>query len=169
MKRAPRQEHEGASPQEPPGHRGAASASPESAATLEDQLARLKFALATGESQASLPDLVNPRPQDLAWDLHLISGLAKIAHPDIPPLLAARFGEAPGQGPLKALKRALHVLKTLGVQVPAGLFSRGTSGPAAPPGSRPPGPGVLHFRERRALLHWKAPGKSWGGTSWWPA
>ena len=106
---------------------------PERAAALKEQLARLKSALAAGEAPAALPGLVSPNPQDLAWDLHLISGLATIAHPDIPPLLAARFGEAPGKDRLKALKKALHVLKTRGVPVPAGLFSGETEGPQPTP------------------------------------
>ncbi len=107
---------------------------PESAAALEDQLARLKSALAAGEAPAALHGLVSPSPQDLAWDLHLISGLAAIAHPDIPALLAALFGEAPDKDRLKALKKALHVLKTRGVPVPAGLFSREPSqGPPPAP------------------------------------
>ena len=48
---------------------------PEHAAALKDQLARLKSALAAGEAPA---ELMSPSPQDLAWDLHLISGLAKL-------------------------------------------------------------------------------------------
>ncbi len=103
---------------------------PERAAALRDQLAHLKSALAAGEAPA---ELMSPSPQDLAWDLHLISALAQIAHPDIPPLLAARFGEHPDKDRLKALKKALHVLKTRGVPVPAGLFSGETEGPQPTP------------------------------------
>ncbi len=105
---------------------------PERAAALKEQLARLKSALDAGEAQASLPDLVSPRPEDLTWDLHLISALAKIAHPDIPTILSQLFGDHPDKDRLKALKRALHALKTRGVQVPAGLFS-GEPSQARPP------------------------------------
>ena len=97
---------------------------PESAAALKEQVARLKEALAADQPSATLADLVTPRPADLTWDLHLMSELAKIAHAGVPPLLAVLFGQNPDKERYKALKKALHVLKTRGVPVPAELVLR---------------------------------------------
>ena len=107
--------------------RGAANLpplSPENAAALQEHLDRLKEALAAGLSKETLPDLITSRPHDLAWDLQLIQELGKIPHADIPALLAALVGPSPDKERHKALKRALHVLRTRGVPVPAELFSR---------------------------------------------
>ena len=112
------------------GAAGPPSLPPESAAALSEQVARLKAALAAGEPPAALADLVTPHPQDLAWDLSLLGELGKIAHADIPPLLAALFGPSPDKERHKAVKRALHLLKTKGVPVPEELFLRG--GPEGP-------------------------------------
>ncbi len=67
---------------------------------------------------------MTPRPEDLAWDLHLLRELEKIPHAAVPSLLAAFFGKSPDKKRRKALKRALHVLKTRGVSIPADLFPR---------------------------------------------
>jgi hypothetical protein len=96
----------------------------DSNAALQEQVTGLKEALAAGHNAASLADLVAPRPADPAFDLHLIRELGKIPHADIPPLLAALFGQNPDKERHKAVKRALHVLKTRGVPVPAELFFR---------------------------------------------
>jgi hypothetical protein len=103
--------------------------SPESAAALKAQVARLEAALAAEEDPAILPDLVSTRPDDLAWDLNLVNALGRIAHPGIPPLLAALFGSKPDKERHKALKKALHLLKTRGVPTPD-LFPR--EGPESP-------------------------------------
>lgn len=109
--------------------------SPESAAALEEQVARLREALVAGLGQETLQTLVTPRPADLAWDLHLLKELGKIPHADIPPLLAALFGPSPDKERRKALKRALHLLKTRGVSVPEKLFVREESGILPSPGA----------------------------------
>lgn len=98
--------------------------SPERAAALQEQAAGLKEALAAGEDPRTFQDLVTPDPRDLDWDLHLLRELEKIPHPAIPSLLAALFGLSPDKERRKALKRALHVLKTKGVSVPADLLPR---------------------------------------------
>jgi hypothetical protein len=109
---------------------------PESAVALKDQVARLQEALAAGEDPATLSDLVSPCPGDLAWDLNLIDALGRIAHPGIPPLLATHFSASPDKERRKALKKALHLLKTRGVPVPADLFPREEA--AGPQATAPP-------------------------------
>jgi hypothetical protein len=110
---------------------------PGDAAALQETLARLQEALAAGADQESLHNLVTPRPDDLAWDLHLIQALGKIPQAGMPALLAALFKTSPDKERHKAVKKALHALKTRGVPVPAELFSRqeaegtGTPGAAA--------------------------------------
>ena len=103
---------------------------PEGAAALKEQVARLREALAAGQPPETLADLVPPRPRDLAWDLNLISELGKIPHPDLPALLVALFAQSPDKERRKALKKALHGLKTRGAPVPAELFLR--AGPESP-------------------------------------
>lgn len=94
----------------------------ERTAALQEQVARLKEALAAGEELPSLQDLVTTQPEDSAWDLHLLRELERISHPAIPPLLAALFGPNPDKERRKALKRALHVLKTRGVSISEDLL-----------------------------------------------
>jgi len=110
--------------------------SPERTAALQDQVAHLRAALAAGESLEAVREAVSPRPDDPDWDFHLLRELAKIPHQALPPLLAALFGPSPDKKRRKALKRALHELKTRGVPVPADLLPReeAESDPlAAPP------------------------------------
>ena len=64
---------------------------PEDQSTLQEQVARLSEALAAGENLDSLRELVTPRPEEPAWDLHLLRELEKIPYADIPPLLVALF------------------------------------------------------------------------------
>lgn len=97
---------------------------PEAAAALAEQVARLQEALAAGQSLETLQTLVTPRADDLAWDLHLLTELGKISHGEIPPLLAALFGQSPDKQRRKVLKRALHLLQTRGISVPGELFAR---------------------------------------------
>ncbi len=105
---------------------------PESDATLQEQVARLGKALAAGDDPKTLPDLITPRPDDSVWDLHLLKELEKIPHAAVPSLLVALFGQSPDKERRKALKRALHVLKTRGVPVPADLLPREAPGSPAP-------------------------------------
>jgi hypothetical protein len=53
-----------------------------------------------------------------------MAALGTIRHAAIPPLLAALFGDAADKTRRKALKRALYLLKTRGVPVPAALLPR---------------------------------------------
>jgi hypothetical protein len=109
---------------------------PDRAAALEKQLARLREALAAGAEPEQLRDLVTLEPADLDWDLHLLRELAKIPHAAIPTLLAALFGQSPDKERRKALKRALHVLKTRGLPVPDDLLPReGLTSPTSPEAS----------------------------------
>jgi hypothetical protein len=105
---------------------------PESAAALQEQVARLGRALAAGDDPETFQDLITPRPQDPDWDLHLLRELEKIPHAAVPPLLAALFGQNADKERRKALKRALHVLQTRGVPVPADLLPREEPGSPAP-------------------------------------
>jgi hypothetical protein len=98
--------------------------SAEGAAALQDQLARVAAALASDQDLQAILDLVTTQPQDLLWDLHLMAALGTLPHPVIPALLAALFGSSRDKGRRKALKRALHLLKTRGVPVPPELLPR---------------------------------------------
>jgi hypothetical protein len=97
---------------------------PEARAALEDQVARVAAALEQGQDPAALEALLTLRPQDPAFDVHLIAALGALPHPAVPALLAAAFGSTPDKVRLKALKRALHSLKTRGVAVPPELLPR---------------------------------------------
>jgi hypothetical protein len=102
--------------------------SPDDAAALQENLARLQEALDAGTDPETLQNTIFPRPGDLAWDLRLIQGLGKIPHEGIPELLAALFGSSLDKERFKAIKKALHTLKTRGILVPAELFSREEAG-----------------------------------------
>jgi hypothetical protein len=97
---------------------------PEAAEALKLQVEAAAAACETGGDPESLKNLVNANPADLSWDLHLLAALGHVNHPAIPLLLAALFGSAPDKSRRKALKRALHLLKTRGVPVPAELLPR---------------------------------------------
>lgn len=110
---------------------------PEAATRLAAQAAQVREVLASGENLADLEVLATPDPDDLLWDLHLLQTLAKIKHAAIPGLLASLFAQAKDKERRKALKRALHLLKTAGVPVAEDLLPREektaawTPGPAA--------------------------------------
>lgn len=106
---------------------------PERAAALQEQVARLREALDAGAEPEQLRDLVTLEPADPAWDLHFLGEVAKISHMAVPSLLAALFGHSPDKERRKALKRALHVLKTRGVPVPAELLPREAPEPLTAP------------------------------------
>ncbi len=106
---------------------------PDSAVALQERVARLKEALAAGHGPEYLQELLPPRPADLAWDLHLLSELAKIPHAAVPLLLADLFGKSPDKKRRKALKKALHVLKTRGVLIPEDLLPREEPRSPTPP------------------------------------
>jgi len=97
---------------------------PQAAIALQERLARLAAALEAGQEPAAVQELLPAGPQDPAWDLHLIAALANLAHPAVPTLLAGAFGTARDKPRRKALKRALHLLKTRGVPVPPELLPR---------------------------------------------
>jgi hypothetical protein len=97
---------------------------PQAAIALQEQLARLTAALEAGQEPSAVQELLQAGPPDPAWDLHLMAALANLAHPAVPTLLAGAFGTARDKTRRKALKRALHLLKTRGVPVPAALLPR---------------------------------------------
>jgi hypothetical protein len=104
---------------------------PEAEALLAQRLATVQAALAAGAGVEELVHLLGPAPADPAWHDHLLAALAKLAHPATPPLLAALFGQDPERGRRKALKRALHLLRTQGVPVADDVLPR-EARPAAP-------------------------------------
>ena len=109
---------------------------PESAAALKEQLARLKSALAAGEAPAALPGLVSPRPHDLAWDLHLISGLAHNCPPRHPSPPGGAVWRSPGQGPAEGPEKGPARPQDPGGAGPGRTFFRGaTQGPQPAAGS----------------------------------
>jgi hypothetical protein len=112
---------------------------PEAEARLEAQVAQVRELLATGEDLEDLEVLATPAPDDLLWDLHLIKALAKVKHAAVPRLLASLFGNARDKERRKALKRALHLLKTGGVQVADDLL------PSEEGGLWSPSPAALAF------------------------
>jgi hypothetical protein len=105
---------------------------PEARARLESQVAGVMAALAAGADVDALKDQVSPEPRDAHWDVHLMTALGALSHPAIPTLLAALFGEARDKVRRKALKKALHRLKTRGVAVPDDLLPREEAAIGAP-------------------------------------
>ncbi|MDI6852142.1 MAG: hypothetical protein QME75_00870 [Deltaproteobacteria bacterium] len=97
---------------------------PDAAARLQEQLAGVREALAAGEDLEDIKARITPEADDLLWNLHLINALAQIRDKAVAPLLAAFFGKSPDKEINKALKRALHVLKTRGVAVPEDILPR---------------------------------------------
>jgi hypothetical protein len=98
--------------------------SPEAQARLESQVARVAGFLSAEVEPAALQALVSPEPQDPDWDAHLIAALGALSHPAIPPLLAALFGPSRDKIRRKALKKALHRLKTRGVAMAPDLLPK---------------------------------------------
>ena len=111
---------------------------PKAAAALKEQVAQVAAALTSGQDLETLKELVAPQPQDPAWDLHLLAALGNLAHPNLPPLLAAWFGHSQDKTRQKALKRTLHLLRTRGVPVPPELFPRQEARPLKPAPGPPP-------------------------------
>lgn len=97
---------------------------PAAAAALQSQLEAVIAACQQGADLEGLKGLVAASPQDLLWDLHLMAALGNIRNPAIPGLLAEMFGRSPDPPRRKALKRALHLLKTRGVPVPREVLPR---------------------------------------------
>jgi len=97
---------------------------PESAGVLQGQVGAVAAACEAGAELESLKNLVTVNPRDVLWDLHLLTELANLRHQAIPSLLAELFGAAGDKDRRKALKRALHLLKTRGVPVPPELLPR---------------------------------------------
>ncbi|MBM4273966.1 MAG: hypothetical protein FJ134_05840 [Deltaproteobacteria bacterium] len=97
---------------------------PEDAAALEAMIGRVAESLAAGADLEALKSLVETRPQDLAWDQHLIAALGALPSPAVAQLLAALFAAAPDKARRKALKRAFHALRSRGVAAPPDLLPR---------------------------------------------
>jgi hypothetical protein len=116
----------------------------DAAAALQDVAARVAAALEEGRDPEALKQMVAETTGDLAWDLHLMAALGRLAHPGTPGLLAALFGAEADKVRRKALKRALHLLKTKGVPVPEDLLPRGEAVPQRAPGR---GPALAHISQ----------------------
>ncbi|MHB8068903.1 MAG: hypothetical protein ACYDIC_13515 [Desulfobaccales bacterium] len=99
------------------------------AAALQDLAAQLAAALEEGRDLDTLKGMVAGKTGDQAWDLHLLKTLSSLAHPGVPGLLAALYGASADKPRRKALKRALHLLKTRGVPVPEDLLPREEAAP----------------------------------------
>lgn len=124
-----------------PEAQGLSPLAPEAATALKAQVAQVAAALNSGQDLETLKKLMAPQPQDPAWDLHLLAALGNLAHPNLPPLLAAWFGHSQDKTRQKALKKALHLLRTRGVPVPPELLPRQEARPLKPA----PGPPPLAF------------------------
>jgi hypothetical protein len=98
--------------------------SPADAQLLEQLVAAVAQALADGREPGEVLQTVALRPQDPAWDLHLVARLSRLTHPALPALLAGLFGEAADKARRKALKKALHVFKSRGLSVAPDLIPR---------------------------------------------
>jgi hypothetical protein len=119
------------------GAAGLPPLSPEPGARLKAQVAQVAQALESGRTPEMIRELVSTQPQDPLWDQHLMAALATLAHPAIPPLLAALFGEARDRARRKALKRALHLLQTRGVSVAPQVLPREKAAPMRLGGGAP--------------------------------
>jgi hypothetical protein len=89
-----------------------------------EQVSRLLEGLKAGEDPEELQKQVEVRPHDPVWDLHLIRLLEKADHPAVPGVLTALFAHSPDKARQKALRRALHVMKSRGVPVAPDLLPR---------------------------------------------
>jgi hypothetical protein len=111
---------------------GPAPLTPAAQARLDSQVAGVAGALEQQVDLAGLQEHLTPDPQDPHWDAHLMAALGALGHPGIPPLLAALFGQAQDKVRRKALKKALHRIKTRGVALPGDLLPREEAGFGAP-------------------------------------
>jgi len=109
---------------------------PEAAAALQELAAQVALGLEEGRDLETLREMA-AGSGDLAWDLRLIAALSGLAHPGVPGLLTALFGAGEDKPRRKALKRALHLLKTRGVPVPENLLPREEAAPLRAPGRAP--------------------------------
>ncbi len=116
----------------------------DAAAALQDLAARVAAALEEGRDPEALKRMAAETTGDLAWDLHLMAVLGRLAHPGTPGLLAALFGAEADKVRRKALKRALHLLKTKGVPVPEDLLPREEAVSQRTPGR---GPVLAHISQ----------------------
>ncbi len=107
--------------------------SPEAAARLAALTEEVRRGLEVGLPVEELLARVGAPEPDPGWPEHLIAALAELRHPGVPPLLAALFGGEADPRIRKALKKALHRLKTRGIPVPADL-------PPAPDAAPRPAP-----------------------------
>ncbi len=104
------------------------------AAALRDLTAQLATALEADQDLQTIEEMVSGKTGDQTWDLHLLAALSSLTHPAIPKLLAALFAASPDKPRRKALKRALHLLKTRGVPVAEDLLPREEAAPLRAPG-----------------------------------
>ncbi|MDD2902284.1 MAG: hypothetical protein PHU44_07595, partial [Syntrophales bacterium] len=111
---------------------------------LQDLRAQVAAGLDAGQDPDSLRQMVAAATGELSYDLHLLAALSSLAHPGVPALLAALFGTAADKPRKKALKRALHLLKTRGVPIPKDLLPREETGPRPSPGR---GPTLAHLSQ----------------------
>lgn len=109
----------------------------EAAAALQKLVAQVALDLEEGRDLETLREMAAATSGDLAWDLHLMAALSGLAHPAVPGLLTALFGAGEDKPRRKALKRALHLLKTRGVPVPENLLPREEARPRRTPGRAP--------------------------------
>ena len=131
-------------------------------------MAGLATALESGADLPGLQEQVRPDPQNPEWDVRLMAALGALSHPAIPDLLAKLFGEARDKVRRKALKKALHRLKTRGVAVPEDLLPKAeisVGGPRPEPRRRmlPPSSATA-----TATLFWKVLRRFCAATSWFP-
>ncbi|MBI4795287.1 MAG: hypothetical protein HY790_05535 [Deltaproteobacteria bacterium] len=109
----------------------------DAATALKDLTARAAAGLEEGRDPESLRQMLVATTGDPVWDLHLMAALSRLAHPGVPGLLAALFGANLDKPRRKALKRALHLLKTRGVPVPEDLLPREEAASLRAPGRGP--------------------------------
>jgi hypothetical protein len=137
---------------------------PEARARLESQVARVAGFIEAEVEPAALLAQVSPEPQDPDWDAHLIAALGDLSHPAIPPLLAALFGPARDKIRRKALKKALHRLKTRGVGFPDDLLPKEEVSFASPrPGAAKVSVSAI-FGEGETYVILEAPPEILGGN-----
>jgi hypothetical protein len=97
---------------------------PEAEAGLQEMLLKVARALEEGWDQEALLVMLAPATGNQAWDLGLIEALGALAHPGVPGLLSALFGNNPDKSRRKALKKAFHLLKSRGVPAADALLPR---------------------------------------------
>ena len=98
---------------------------PERQKKLASLVAGVYQALNEGAEIEPILELLAANPVEPAEEAAIVEALARFSHPLIPVILQARFGGTADRTCQKALKKAFHLLRTQGVEIPSGFSQSG--------------------------------------------